>query len=191
VEALVPAGREGELTPESVLGFWFGELTQEQWFRSTPELDAAMAARFGHALAAAREGAFDEWAGAPDGALALLLLLDQLPRNIHRNSALAFASDPKARAVARAAVAAGFDRQVPPERRGVFYLPFEHSEDMADQDRSVALFAALGEPVQLDYARRHRDVIARFGRFPHRNPWLGRESTAEEIAFLAGRDEPF
>lgn len=187
----MPAERDRELKPEAVLRFWFEELTPEQWFRSSADLDETMRTRFGAWLEPAREGALDDWATSPDGALALLVLLDQLPRNVHRNSALAFASDAKARAVANVAIAAGFDRKVPPERRTFFYLPLEHSENLADQKRSVALFEALGNAEQLDYAHRHHAVIARFGRFPHRNPMLGRDSTAEELAYLEGRDEPF
>lgn len=188
----MPADNErGSLTPETVLRFWFDELTPEQWFRGGDDLDAQILARFGDALERAKAGELDGWAATPDGALALLILLDQFSRNIHRGSADAFAQDEKALTVARSAIDAKFDKAQAPERRTFFYLPLEHSEDLADQERSVALFEALGDPIQADYARRHRDIIARFGRFPHRNPLLGRPSTAEEIAFLESWEDPF
>ena len=127
--------------------------------------------------------------------MALVLLLDQMPRNIERGGPLAFAADAKARAVARQAIARGYDRDLPPHRRPFLYLPFEHSEDLADQEEALRLFARLPEGEyrerQLDHARRHHAVIARFGRFPHRNAALGRISTAEEEAFLASPDAPF
>ncbi|MEZ5670464.1 MAG: DUF924 family protein [Alphaproteobacteria bacterium] len=183
-------GGEG-LTPAAVLDFWFGELTHEDWFRGGARVDRMVADRFAGPAADAAAGRLDHWADTADGALALVLLLDQFPRNLHRDSAGAFAQDAKARAVADAALARGFDRAVAAARRPFLYLPFEHSEALADQDRSVALFAAHGDAEMLDYAERHRAVIARFGRFPHRNPVLGRTPTAEDTAYLAGRDEPF
>ena len=129
-------------------------------------------------------GELDGWLRDADGALALVLLLDQIPRNIFRSSAHAFATDPLARLHAGAAIAAGFDAQVDPALRLFFYLPFEHSETLDDQDRSIALFKSLGPGAYLDYAIIHRDVIARFGRFPHRNRALGRASTPDEQAWL-------
>jgi uncharacterized protein (DUF924 family) len=178
------------MQPDDVLSFWFAgdpTLAREIWFQTDAGFDAACTD-----LAAAREaakaGALDAWADTPRGALALLILLDQLSRNLHRGSAEAFAADPKARAVAREMVARGFDRALTPVERGFVYLPFEHSESLADQDESVRLFTALqaeaGGDV-LEYAIRHRDVIRRFGRFPHRNAALGRASTAAEVAYLA------
>ena len=179
------------LSPGDVLGFWFDELTPEEWFRGSPDLDDRIRFRFADAVERAMAGEFDPWTATPDGALALVLLLDQVPRNIHRDSASAFAQDAKARAVAKAAIDAGFDKARTVPQRIFLYLPLEHSEDLADQERSLALFESLGDPVQADYARRHHAVIARFGRFPHRNPVLGRPSTAEELDYLKDRDEPF
>jgi uncharacterized protein (DUF924 family) len=187
----VLAGERAVVTPDTVLHFWFEELDPKQWFRSNPALDTKMRSRLADAVDRAADGDFDGWAATADGALALVLLLDQLPRNIHRDTARAFTQDRKAREVAKAALGRGFDEAVAPQRRTFFYLPLEHSEDLADQERSVALFTALGDELQLDYARRHRDVIARFGRFPHRNKMIGRESTEAELAFLADRDEPY
>jgi uncharacterized protein (DUF924 family) len=137
---------------------------------------------------AAARGEYDAWAKTAEGALALLILLDQFPRNLYRKSAHAFATDPKARGIARAAIAEGFDRQVEPLLRPFFYLPFEHSEDLADQEACVALCERLaqetGDEETLKWARLHLDIIARFGRFPHRNAVLGRTTTPEERAFL-------
>jgi len=157
------------------------------WFKKTDEFDIECA-QFSEAVADARTGAYDDWAATSRGSLALLILLDQLPRNLYRGSALAFASDEKARSVARAAIDRGFDRELTVFERMFMYLPFEHSEDPADQDESVRLFELLGGEVADDparYARDHRDVIRRFGRFPHRNAALGRTSTPEEEAYLA------
>lgn len=183
-------------TPADILAFWFADgpdTFREAWFRRDDAFDAAIRETFGAATVAAREGALDGWAQMPDSALALLVLLDQFPRNIHRGSAEAFASDAHARAIAREVVLRRrFDLALTPTERCFLYLPFEHSEAMADQDLSVALFEGLrDDPRQaapggtIDYAWRHRAVIARFGRFPHRNAALGRTSTAEEQAWLA------
>jgi uncharacterized protein (DUF924 family) len=171
-------------TPEGVLGFWFAPGGEDRWFKPDPAFDTEIGTHFAHLVEAALAGRLDGWAATPDGALALCLLLDQFPRNIWRGTPRAFACDALARAVATAAVAAGHDRAVPKARRHFFYLPFEHSEDLADQERCLTLMGPLDYPDLADWSRRHRDVIARFGRFPHRNAILGRESTAEEIEFL-------
>jgi uncharacterized protein (DUF924 family) len=180
---------------KEILNFWFADgphVKRPIWFQSTPAFDAACRELCGAMLEPARQGAYDSWAETADGALALLLVLDQMPRNIHRGTAAAFASDAKAREIARLAVGRGFDGQVHPVQRSFVYLPFEHSEDLADQEVSMRLFTALAaEPefpnghVTLDFAGRHRDVIRRFGRFPHRNAALGRVSTVAEADYLA------
>lgn len=176
--------------PDDVLAFWFaGDPSEHRkvWFQKNAEFDSACAA-FADALAAAKRGALDHWADTPRGMLALVLLLDQFSRNLHRGTPEAFAADAQARALARWAVARGWDMAVGPVERIFMYLPFEHSEDMADQDESVRLFTALDTVLggeTLDYAERHRDVIRRFGRFPHRNAALGRENTDAEAAYLA------
>lgn len=183
-------------TARDILQFWFaGDLTTERpaWFQKDVGFDAEIAARFGTLLAPAREGRLDEWTASAEGTLALLVLLDQFPRNLHRGDAMAFAADPKARAVARHAVLeARQDTALPPAARAFLYLPFEHSESLADQDLSVALFEGMRDhpPARrpggtIDYAWKHRAVIARFGRFPHRNAALGRPDTAAESAYLA------
>jgi uncharacterized protein (DUF924 family) len=187
---------------QALLDRWFGprgdpgrEAERKIWFESTPEFDAALRAEFfaDHEDAVARR--LSSWEASAESALGLVILLDQIPRNVFRGSPRAYASDPLARAAAEAALARGFDRAVPPVWRVFFYLPFEHSENLADQERSLALFSSLPprpeNPDPLRYARRHREIIARFGRFPHRNAILGRASTPEELAFLAETDSSF
>jgi uncharacterized protein (DUF924 family) len=182
-------------TPRAVLDFWFGpdpDTWRMAWFKPDPEFDAAIARQFGATLAEAATGAHDAWAATAEGALALAIVLDQFPRNMFRGSARAFATDAQALALARAAVARRQDQALTANQRVFLYLPFEHSEAMADQDTAVALFEGLRDvPAMarpdgaIDYAWRHRVVIARFGRFPHRNAALGRASTPEEQAWLA------
>jgi uncharacterized protein (DUF924 family) len=181
----------------AVLDFWFGppddaarEQHREIWFRATEEFDAALRREFLGDYEAAAAGALESWEASPEGALALVLLLDQLPRNIFRKDPRAYATDAAARAVADRAIERGFDQAVPPAWRVFFYMPFHHSEDLADQRRSVELFGTL--PRNPDrrgslrrYGRPYLEVIERFGRFPHRNEILGRQSTDAEIAFLA------
>jgi uncharacterized protein (DUF924 family) len=169
--------------PEDVLGFW-RSAGPKRWYAKSDAFDAAIRLKFEPVHHAAARGEYDAWAASAEGALALLLLLDQFPRNLYRGSGHAFATDGKARAIARAAVDAGFPRKVEPEMRQFFVLPFEHSEDLSDQDFSVALAEELQDADCLRWARIHRDIIVQFGRFPHRNAALGRETTAPEQAFL-------
>lgn len=176
-------------TAAAVLDFW-RDAGPARWFGKSDTFDADLRARFEAAHHAAARGELDAWAATAEGALALLLVLDQFPRNLFRGSAHSYATDGKARAIARAAIAAGHDVQTDAELQMFFYLPFEHSEDLADQHRAVALFEALcerlGDRALMKWATLHRDLIQRFGRFPHRNAALGRETTAEEQAFLDG-----
>lgn len=155
-----------------------------KWFRGGDAFDAECRERFLEAHMAAARRECEAWMGEADGALALVLLLDQIPRNVFRGSAHAFATDPLARHYATRAIDAGFDAQVDPALRFFFFMPFEHSEAMADQDRAIELFAVLGDDNLLGYAKAHRDVIAKFGRFPHRNAALGRVNTPAEQAWL-------
>ena len=171
------------MTPAAVVKFW-SDAGPKRWFAKDDAFDADLRTHFEAAHHTAARGGFADWEETPEGALALLLLTDQIPRNIFRGSAHAFATDPRARGVAARAVERGFDRQFERALRCFFYLPFEHSEDAADQERAVALFEALGDAEYLRYAILHRDVIARFGRFPHRNRALGRSNTPEEQAYL-------
>jgi uncharacterized protein (DUF924 family) len=183
----------------ALLDFWFGppgdpdrEQHREIWFKSTAEFDAALRREFLADYEAAAAETLRSCEASAEGALALVLLLDQVPRNIFRGTPRAYAADAAARATADRALERGFDQLVPPAWRLFFYMPFHHSEDLADQRRSVALFNAL--PRNPDrggslrrYGRPYIEVIERFGRFPHRNEILGRQSTAAEIAFLAER----
>ncbi|HEY0413369.1 MAG TPA: DUF924 family protein [Allosphingosinicella sp.] len=173
---------------DEVLDFWFG-LAPEQWWKADPALDSEIRERFLPLWETEREQVPEHFLGSTGHALAAVLLFDQFPRNIFRGHADQFATDALARAVAAGAVERGYDKQVPAERRAFFYMPFEHSEDLADQRRSLLLFTALGDDYLLGYARKHHDVIARFGRFPHRNAMLGRAPRADEIA--AGKVVPW
>lgn len=182
----------------ALLDFWFGppddaerECHREIWFKCPPEHDDKLRRLFLADYELAAAGGLVAWETAPETALALVLLLDQIPRNIFRGTPRAYATDALARAVADRAMARGFDAALPPVWRKFFYMPLHHSEDAADQRRSLALLQAVpNDPARAEntrYARRYLDIIERFGRFPHRNACLGRVSTAEEIAFL---DEP-
>lgn len=170
-------------TPQDVLHFWRAA-GPEQWFKKSARFDEAVRLKFEPVHHAAARGEYDAWAETAAGALALLILLDQFPRNLYRGSAHAYATDPKARAIARAAVARDFHREVEPILAQFFILPFEHSEDLADQDEGLRLAAELGDADTAKWCAIHRDIIARFGRFPHRNASLGRETTPAEQAFL-------
>ena len=165
--------------------FWFGTLGPADWFGGDPAIDTALGARFAHLPDQALAGALDHWTETPTGTVALVLAVDQVPRHLWRGEARAFLGDAKARVVASVAIAKGIDEVLGRDERLFLYLPFEHSEDLADQDRACTLIGALGEPLYTDYAERHRAVIRRFGRFPHRNAALGRVSTPEEEASLA------
>ncbi|MCR6629076.1 MAG: DUF924 domain-containing protein [Magnetospirillum sp.] len=177
---------------QAVLDFWFAPGMEKRWFAADAALDRELAERFGQDLAQAASGALDHWVESADGALALVILLDQVPRNVFRGKAQAFAFDSHALAIAEAALLRGHDRALPPIRRCFLYLPFEHSESLPDQRYCVRLFEQAGDdPEGLDYARRHLAVIERFGRFPHRNEALERETTPEEEEFLKGPDSRF
>ena len=168
--------------PASVIDFWRAA-GPAMWFAKDASFDRQFRARFLTLHAMATQGALNEWAGTAEGALALLLLLDQFPRNAFRGTARMYATDAMARELADAAIAAGYDQDFAPELRLFFYLPFGHSEALSDQERSVALGHGLGEP-NISHAKGHHDIIARFGRFPHRNPLLGRRMRPEEQRFL-------
>lgn len=185
------------ITPQDVHHFWFVENGAEQWFEKDPVFDATIRHRFAPAIAAAREGRLDDWAASPASCLSLIVVIDQFSRNVFRDSPLAWSADKRALAWSKAAVARGFDDGLGVDERKFLYMPFMHSEALADQERCVALFAALNEADperagrSYEFAVRHRDIVARFGRFPHRNAVLGRTSTEEEIAFLQEPDSSF
>jgi uncharacterized protein (DUF924 family) len=169
--------------PNDVLGFW-RSAGPEKWYARSQTFDSVIRLKFEPVHHAAARGAYDAWAETPEGALALLILLDQFPRNLYRDSGHAFATDCKARAVARHSADAGFHLRVEPELRQFFVLPFEHSEDLADQDFALAMATELGDADVLKWVKIHRDIVVRFGRFPHRNRCLGRTTTPAEQAFL-------
>lgn len=174
--------------PQDVIAFW-QDVGPAKWFAHDDALDAAIAERFAALHHSTARGELADWADHWEGSLALLLLLDQFPRNLFRGSAHSYATDPLARTIADTAIAAGHDGQAPAELRVFFYLPFEHSEAPADQDRCLALVQALDATSGSQFARwsaLHRDIVARFGRFPHRNAALGRTSTKEELEYLSG-----
>jgi len=168
-----------------ILGFWFAPRMERRWFAKDPGFDREVRARLQPHHERAAQGAYRHWLGAPRGCLALCLLLDQVPRNLFRDDPRAFVCDGQALEVTRQALARGFDCFLVPPERLFLYLPLEHSEDLVDQERCVRLVATFGNAMLYDFAVRHRDIVARFGRFPHRNAALGRRSTAQEAAFLA------
>lgn len=176
---------------QGVLDFWFGEgdLPRPEWFRRDPAFDALIAQHFGPLVEQALQGTLDDWAATPGAALARIVLLDQFTRNIFRDTPRAFAGDALALQAARDLVARSFDRQLNARQRGFAYLPFEHAEDLAAQAESLQHFEALAAEHPetaglLDWARKHQVIVARFGRYPHRNDVLGRSSSDDELAFL-------
>lgn len=171
---------------DEVLSFWFGELTQKDWFGTKAETDEAIRSRFHGLYSRLRTGAPGVALEEPRAALAAVIVYDQFPRNMFRGQAAAFATDTLALSVARNALDKHFDEALTAVERQFLYMPFMHSEVVADQERSVMLFSALGNAESLKYAKEHRDIVARFGRFPHRNSALGRDSTRVETAFLEG-----
>jgi uncharacterized protein (DUF924 family) len=166
---------------DEVLDFWFG-LAPDSWWKADPAFDETIRERFTALWEEQREKPPQSFLGSARDALAALILFDQFPRNMLRGHADEYSTDPLALAVAKGAVERGFDREVPREQRLFFYMPFEHSERLADQQQSLLLFTALGDDDLLSFAKKHHDVIARFGRFPHRNAILGRTPRPEEAA---------
>lgn len=166
---------------QEVLDFWFS-LRPEQWWKADPELDEEIRERFQQLWEEQREHQVSAFLGSPDEALAAVILFDQFPRNMFRGHADQFATDHLALAIVKEAVDRDYDEAIDKAQRGFLYMPFQHSEDLADQRRSLALFTALGDEEQLRYAKLHRDVVERFGRFPHRNAVLGRTPRSDELA---------
>ena len=186
----------------SILTFWYGprdavldRTERDVWFRKDAAFDAEIRTRFGDAIDIALAGGYGEWCASAEGALARVLLLDQFTRSVHRDTPTAFAGDARALATAQDAVDRGLDRALDPYGRWFLYMPFVHAEDRLAQERSLALFGALAEETglarPLEWAHKHADIIARFGRYPHRNAILGRTSTPEELAFLASPGSRF
>jgi uncharacterized protein (DUF924 family) len=166
--------------PQEVLDFWFG-LQPEQYWKADPELDSEIVARFQKLWEEQRQCPVETFLSSSEEALAAVILFDQFPRNMFRRHADSFSTDHLALELAKAAIERGYDDALTPQQRGFLYMPFQHSEDIDDQLRSVGLFTALGDAEQLRFARLHHDVIQRFGRFPHRNAMIGRSPRADEI----------
>jgi uncharacterized protein (DUF924 family) len=178
-------GAPARQSAEDVLAFWLAA-GPDRWFEDDEAFDAAIRERFAATYEDAAAGLLGAWENSPGSALALVIVLDQFPRNMFRQSARSFATDPLARTVAGRAIAKGFDQRIAMPERSFFYLPFEHSEELADQERAVVLMGATGDADLLKWAELHADIIRRFGRFPHRNAAVGRTTTPEEQAFLDG-----
>lgn len=175
------------MKPEALLAFWFSDRVRPLRFRSTTEFDQEVSERFLSLWQAARDGRPPAWRGSPGGLLALVILLDQFPLHMFRGQAEAFTTEAASRAVAAEALDLGYDREMNDEQRAFLYLPFMHSESLADQTRSVTLFEGAGLVDNLRWAHHHRELIQRFGRFPHRNALLGRSSSPEELDYLASK----
>ncbi|MBX3017785.1 MAG: DUF924 domain-containing protein [Bdellovibrionaceae bacterium] len=179
------------MNAQSIFQYWFKELAPEQWFVKSRWLDDQMRDRFGEIHEAAARGELTHWRDTMQNRLAEVLLLDQFSRNIHRDTAKAFAQDALALDLAKAAIATGQDRDLPVEQRTFLYMPFMHSEDPAEHVRAVELFSGPGFETQLNFELKHKAIIDRFGRYPHRNVFLGRDTTPEELEFLKGPDSSF
>ena len=173
-----------EVASQPVMDFWFGELDARQWWQPSESLDALIGQRFSDIHRQAARCELFAWRTTPLGRLAEIIVLDQFSRNMYRNTALAFAQDALALALAQEAVACGADQHVEPVQRAFFYMPYMHSESLAIHDQALVLFSQDGMASNLDFEQRHRAIIERFGRYPHRNVALGRVSCNEEIAFL-------
>ena len=180
----MPTSPDTTANADSILAFW-RDAGEDKWFKRDDAFDAEIREKFLATHEAAAAGKLSDWEMTPEGALALVIVLDQFPRNMFRNDARTFATDPLARAVANRALKRGYDQDVVEDMRGFLFLPFMHSEDMIDQLRCIELYRAAGH-ANLKYAEQHADIIRRFGRFPHRNAVLGRATTPDEQAFLDG-----
>lgn len=173
------------MTPGDLVDFWFSEYSRQYWFSSTPEYDREVHSRFEPLWEQGRDGQLADWEETATGALALVILLDQLPLNMFRGRPQGFASEAQSQEVADRAIVRGLDAALTDEQKAFLYLPFMHSESLVDQDRSVSLFEQAGLDDNVKWARHHREIVRRFGRFPHRNAILGRESTPGELQWLA------
>ena len=180
--------RQLDETPEGVLAFWFSEWVRPQWFKATRALDEEIRTRFLQLWRAAADGELRSWATSPRGLLALVLVLDQFPLNMFRDRAESFSTEADAREFSHRAVELGWDGELSAEEKAFLYLPFMHSESLPDQERSVMLYQRAGLEEGLKWARHHRELVRRFGRFPHRNKALGRDTTPEEEVYLQSED---
>ncbi|MDZ7655384.1 MAG: DUF924 family protein [Sulfurimicrobium sp.] len=176
------------LTPGDILEFWYSEPMASRWFSSSPQLDAEIRAKYEQLWRAAAEDRLEDWKNSPQGCLALVIVLDQLPLNMFRGEARSFSTEQQAVEVCKLAIARGYEKQIVRERLGFLYMPLMHSENIDDQDLSVQMFEQAGLEGNLRFARHHHELIRRFGRFPHRNAILGRESSREELEYLGSKE---
>lgn len=177
-----------QITPQGIIDFWYSKEMQERWFSSTPALDDEIRSQFEALWRKAAAGKLDEWKETPEGSLALAIVLDQLPLNMFRGKAESFETEQLAVETAKHAIDKGYDQRLPADRRAFLYMPLMHSENLADQDLSVKLFETAKLESNLRFALHHRELIRKYGRFPHRNRLLGRLSTPDEIEYLASRE---
>ncbi|MGD8783225.1 MAG: DUF924 family protein [Thioalkalispiraceae bacterium] len=177
-----------KISSEDILDFWFSDEVAKRWFKSAPEFDNELRDKFESLYLDAKNGDYDHWLETPNGCLALVILFDQLPLNIYRGKQQSFATEARAREVANHAISQSFDEEMTEKQKIFIYMPFMHSENLADQDRSIELYEKAGLKENLRFARHHRELIKRFGRFPHRNRVLGRQSTQAEREYLASKE---
>jgi uncharacterized protein (DUF924 family) len=177
-----------QITPQNILDFWYSEEMKNRWFSSTPGLDTKIRNQFEALWHKAATGELDGWKGTPEGCLALAIVLDQLPLNMFRGKAESFKTEQQAVEIAKHAIDKGYNQRLPADRLAFLYMPLMHSENLADQDFSVGLFKAAKLESNLRFAQHHRELIRKYGRFPHRNRLLGRQSTPDELEYLASRE---
>jgi uncharacterized protein (DUF924 family) len=170
--------------PKAVLDYWYTDESKAHWFASTPQIDAQIKQKFETTWQAASRHELDSWCDTADGCLALVIVLDQFPLNMYRGQEISFSTESQARNVARIAIQKGFDKQIAKDKLPFLFLPFMHSESLADQETSLQLFFEAGLDDNIPFAQHHHDIVEHFGRFPHRNAILGRTSTPEEIAYM-------
>jgi uncharacterized protein (DUF924 family) len=176
------------ITPQEIIDFWFSDRISKQWFSSTPELDNEIIEKYQAIWEKASQGDLDDWSDDPDGCLALIIILDQFPLNMYRGQAKSFKTEGKSVDIARNAIKKKLDQTIEKEKLAFLYMPFMHSEDLADQELSVKLYRENKLVANIGFAEHHREIIRRFGRFPHRNGILGRVSSEEEIHYLASEN---
>lgn len=173
---------------QAIINFWFSEDVKANWFNATPEFDQSLKDQFQPAWESAKSGQLKHWQDSAEGALALVIILDQLPLNMFRAQPESFSTEAMSREVAAHSIEQGFDQQLPDQQKAFLYLTYMHSEDLADQDRSIELFEQAGLTDNVKWAKHHRDIVKRFGRFPHRNAILGRKSSQAEIDYLNSKE---
>ncbi len=183
-QAMASCSGAAMVTPKSILDYWYSDNSKQHWFASTPQIDQEIKDKFEVTWQAASRHELDDWCDTADGCLALVIVLDQLPLNMYRGQEISFSTEAQARNMARLAIQKGFDKHIAKDKLSFLFLPFMHSENLADQETSLQLFFDAGLDDNIPFAQHHHDIIEHFGRFPHRNPILGRTSTPEEIGYM-------